>query len=723
MAQVTSPILTDETGQRMAAALETLAQSGGTGGGSGSTTDLTIGTVTSGDTASATIVNGKLNLVLPRGATGATGAQGATGPQGLKGDTGAQGPAGKDGAAGAQGATGPQGPKGDTGATGATGPAGPGFSDTAKTLILSLFESAAYGNSAMQSQLDALKTEFGQSGGNTPTPTYYSVTYSLSHVTSSTTTASVAQGSSFAATLTAASGYTLSSVTIKMGGADITSSAYNTSTRVVSIASVTGNVIITATAVVATVAVSSVTLNKSTLSLTEGSSETLTATVLPSNATNKTVTWTVSPSGYATVSGGVVKAVKAGSCTVTATAGGKSASCAVTVTASSVTLPTPVYKLAAAKTFAAANKECIDTGIKLFETINPRPSWTILMEVQGDSLTAVGDTYVLAHCMEESDSYPGLNVAIWAGKGDLGVNLYKASGQLVNLSYLNENKVRIAIQIDGATFTTRTNTSMGNYTSAAISSYASTVDKTLIIGGYQTSDGTKGRFWNGTVYQFAVFNSALSTTDMESWINGEASIPDASDTPVVTTPVYSLTEAKSFVSTKKDVVDTGIKLFERIDPKPELTILLDAKSADDIVYSDSVSPCLLQCLTEDDSGVYGLALAIWNSGNSGKYGINCYNTAFNANIDAKYRVRIAIQMKGSQVRISHRMMHKSADTAYLGEWTNVSGYNKTISQTLLVGAADFGGGTFGRYWDGAVNEVQVYKTTLTDAAIKEWFAK
>ena len=612
----------------------------------------------------------------------------------------------------------------ENGGSGNTGGSS-GLSSTAKTLILSLFESAAYGNAAMQSQLDALKTEFGQStgGGDSGDVTEFcNIAYSLSHVTSAAggISTAVQKGKSFTDTLTAASGYTLSSVTIKMGGADITSSAYNTSTRVVSIASVTGNVIITATAVVATVAVSSVTLNKSTLSLTEGSSETLTATVSPSNATNKTVTWTVSPSGYATVSDGVVKAVKAGSCSVTATAGGKSASCAVTVTASGVTLPAPVYKLAAAKTFAAANKECIDTGIKLFETINPRPSWTILIEVQGDSLTAVGDTYVLAHCMEESDSYPGLNVAIWAGKGDLGVNLYKASGQLVNLSYLNENKVRIAIQIDGATFTTRTNTSMGNYTSAAISSYASTVDKTLIIGGYQTSDGTKGRFWNGTVYQFAVFNSALSTTDMESWINGEASIPDASDTPVVTTPVYSLTEAKSFVSTKKDVVDTGIKLFERIDPKPELTILLDAKSADDIVYSASVSPCLLQCLTEDDSGVYGLALAITNTG---KYGINCYNTWFNANIDAKYRVRIAIQMKGSQVRISHRMMHKSADTAYLGEWTNVSGYSKALSQTLLLGAADFGGGTFGRYWDGAVNEAEVYQSTLTDDAIQEWFAK
>lgn len=467
------------------------------------------------------------------------------------------------------------------------------------------------------------------------------------------------------------------------------------------------------------VPVQNVALSKSTLTLTEGDSETLTATVSPSNATNKTVTWTVSPSGYATVSGGVVTALKEGSCTITATAGGKSATCAVTVTASSVTLPTPVYKLAAAKTFATANKEYIDTGIKLFSTIDPQPSWTILLEAQGDALAAAANTYTLLSCFSEDSTQHGLLYAVW-GNGNLGFNLYSTSGPFINLSYLNGNKVRIALVISGGKVTTKTNTSMGNYTDVGISNYSGTVDKSLILGALQEDDGSKSQFFNGTVYQFAVFNSALSTTDMESWINGEASIPDASDTPVVTTPVYSLTEAKSFVSTKKDVVDTGVKLFESIDPKPELTILLDAKSADDIVYSASVSPCLLQCLTEDDSGVYGLALAITNTG---KYGINCYNTWFNANIDAKYRVRIAIQMKGSQVRISHRMMHKSADTAYLGEWTNVSGYSKTISQTLLLGAADFGGGTFGRYWDGAVNEVQVYKTTLTDAAIKEWFAK
>ena len=470
------------------------------------------------------------------------------------------------------------------------------------------------------------------------------------------------------------------------------------------------------------VPVQNVALSKSTLTLTEGDSETLTATVSPSNATDKTVTWTVSPSGYATVSGGVVTALKEGSCTITATAGGKSATCAVTVEAAAsggIVLPAPLYKLASAKAFAAANKEYLDTGIKLFSSIDPQPSWTILLEVQGDALSAVANTYTLLSCFSENSSTRGLLYAVW-GNGNLGFNLYSTSGPFINLSYLNGNKVRIALVLSGGKVTTKTNTSMGNYTDVGISNYSGTVDKSLILGALQEDDGSKSQFFNGTVYQFAVFQRVLDTSDMESWINGEASIPDASDTPVVTTPVYSMTETKSFVSSNKDVVDTGIKLFERIDPKPELTILLDAKSADDIVYSASVSPCLLQCLTEDDSGVYGLALAITNTG---KYGINCYNTWFNANIDAKYRVRIAIQMKGSQVRISHRMMHKSADTAYLGEWTNVSGYSKAISQTLLLGAADFGGGTFGRYWDGAVNEAEVYQSTLTDDAIQEWFAK
>lgn len=89
----------------------------------------------------------------------------------------------------------------------------------------------------------------------------------------------------------------------------------------------------------ATVAVTGVSLNKTTLTLTEGDSETLTAAVTPSNATNANVTWSTSASGVATVSNGKVTAVKAGTATITATSAdgsNKSASCTVTVTAKNV---------------------------------------------------------------------------------------------------------------------------------------------------------------------------------------------------------------------------------------------------------------------------------------------------------------------------------------------------------------------------------------------------
>ena len=81
------------------------------------------------------------------------------------------------------------------------------------------------------------------------------------------------------------------------------------------------------------VQVTSIKLNKSKKSLNIGDTFTLTATVKPNNATDKSVTWSSSNTSVATVDeNGVVTAVSEGTATITATASnGAEASCTVTV--------------------------------------------------------------------------------------------------------------------------------------------------------------------------------------------------------------------------------------------------------------------------------------------------------------------------------------------------------------------------------------------------------
>ncbi len=86
----------------------------------------------------------------------------------------------------------------------------------------------------------------------------------------------------------------------------------------------------------APIAVTGVTLSSSSITLIEGDSQTLQATVKPSNATDKSVTWSSSNNDVATVSeSGTVTAVKAGTAEITAKAGEKTATCTVTVKAQS----------------------------------------------------------------------------------------------------------------------------------------------------------------------------------------------------------------------------------------------------------------------------------------------------------------------------------------------------------------------------------------------------
>ena len=112
--------------------------------------------------------------------------------------------------------------------------------------------------------------------------------------------------------------------------------------------------------------VESVSLDRTSATLTEGEELTLTATINPVNASNKNVTWTSSDSSVASVSDGKVTALKAGSAKITVKTedGGKTASCEVTVTPRTY----PVESVSLDRTSATLIE---DEELILTATVNP----------------------------------------------------------------------------------------------------------------------------------------------------------------------------------------------------------------------------------------------------------------------------------------------------------------------------------------------------------------
>lgn len=205
------------------------------------------------------------------------------------------------------------------------------------------------------------------------------------------------------------------------------------------------------------VPVQSVSLSAVTMTLNESESKTLTATVLPANATDRAVVWSVLPTGFATVTNGVVTGIKAGNCTVTATAGGKSASCAVTV-------------------------EVVETAQLIY------------------SLPGFNST-----------SSPLNNKTEFAYYNYGGVTLSDSIEHL-------KTRTRYAVQIDGRKYrggSTYCPLTEWKTTNGTIID----VPQTFLIGAAQSADGSKKQqFWLGTLYQCRVYKGLLSDDKVNDYI-------------------------------------------------------------------------------------------------------------------------------------------------------------------------------------------------------------
>lgn len=139
---------------------------------------------------------------------------------------------------------------------------------------------------------------------------------------------------------------------------------------------------------------SSVSLNEKSIALIEGETKQLRATISPADATNQSLSWTSSNTSVATVSDGLVVAIKEGTTTITVKSldGGKSASCSVSVSPKYIAVSSIVLDKTSITLYD-------DEEVTLSATITPENSTekTITWRSSDESVATVSGGKVTAH--------------------------------------------------------------------------------------------------------------------------------------------------------------------------------------------------------------------------------------------------------------------------------------------------------------------------------------
>lgn len=233
----------------------------------------------------------------------------------------------------------------------------------------------------------------------------------------------------------------------------------------------------------------------------------LTTTVQPSDTTDAVV-WSVAPTGIVTVQDGLVTAKTNGEAIITATCGTQSATCNVTVTG--LVEESISYELAEETVFNGTDT-FIDTGISLLSNDNVNKDWTMLVDFTSNSTES---SKVILHCMTEADPYPGLVL-------DFNGNYLRAvlpNNINLTISSPDTNRHKVVITKSANTFTVYNESmeQLGTNTPNTVT----IVNQTLLLGAYQDSNGTKDRFFNGTIHKFKLVEGVMSREDCLNWIQG-----------------------------------------------------------------------------------------------------------------------------------------------------------------------------------------------------------
>ena len=184
-----------------------------------------------------------------------------------------------------------------------------------------------------------------------------------------------------------------------------------------------------------------------------------------------------------------------------------------------VTVPgeTAVYELTTPTVFKTAEKKYIDTGVKLFADISAQPTWTILLDsTDFASLKGLASSAALFHCGTSDDS--NIRVIAWKN-GGVYFNLYGVDTQLGWWVGSSSAYLRMCLQIRGNQYKLSYDTTEGSWTN--IPNYSANIDATLLLGAYREDNGTIGRFWEGNLNKFAVYNKLLTDAQIKIFMEAK----------------------------------------------------------------------------------------------------------------------------------------------------------------------------------------------------------
>lgn len=398
-----------------------------------------------------------------------------------------------------------------------------------------------------------------------------------------------------------------------------------------------------------------------------------------------------------------------------------------------------LYELESPVTFDPSKKQCIDTGIKLFENITDE-KFTIMIDFSNGENATVSSTEMgtVMHCMRETSPWPGMVISILSGNGNAKLSTYRNQQILTKTTastpFAGRNtkavicfrgqQMRVVCPTAGAVDTSESASLAENKADTGwfyVSDMSTTISDTLILGAYKETNGTTGRYFNGTINSCKVYSGICSDDMIQEFLNTTVDFGD--NTPATfTTPEYKLGKPKVFVPANSDYIDTGIKLFENIANLVH-TICIQGITGANLNKTAGDTYSLVHCM-EETQPYPGLSVAVWPSG---EYGIGVYSTSMTKckpSVDKSKaeEFKLIIILKGNTVRTIFGTKNSNGNTHNVLDSgkTPISGMTTTVDKTLLFGAYHQSDNTLGRFWDGTLNRAEVYKESFTDKQIFAW---